>query len=92
MAVTREDLVKLAREAAGGIHRPPADCEGTYSTPWGTTETVTIACEHTIRDPASYDPPEWVLEAMERAYKRGARDATAVAMEASFAIAAAGAR
>lgn len=46
--ITREDMVRLARAAAGGIHRP-VDCE----------------C------PASYDPPEWVLEAMQLAFRVG---------------------
>jgi len=72
--MTREDFIKLAREAAGGIHRPPSHCEGVYNTPYGTTETVMIECEHTIRNPASYDPPEWVLDAMIRAYRRGLHD------------------
>jgi hypothetical protein len=49
--VTREDLVKLAREAVAGVHRP-SYCE----------------------NPASFDPHEWVLEAMERAYRRGRAD------------------
>lgn len=48
MPATREDLVRLAREAAGGIHRP-SYCE----------------------NPASFDPHEWVLEAMQRAYTNG---------------------
>jgi len=51
MPATREDLVKLAREAAGGLHRP------TY-----------------CANPAAFDPHEWVLDAMERAYKRGVSD------------------
>lgn len=51
MALQREDLVKLAREAVGGPHRP-SYCE----------------------NPASFDPHEWVLEAMERAYRRGRID------------------
>lgn len=51
MAIQREDLVKLAREAAAGTHRP-SYCE----------------------NPASFDPHEWVLEAMERAYRRGLAD------------------
>lgn len=56
MAATREDLVKLAREAAEGFHRP-SYCE----------------------NPASFDPHEWVLEAMQAAYKRGASDVGRVA-------------
>lgn len=74
MPATREDLVKIARTAAGGINRPPDHCEATYETQWGTTETITVECEHTVRNPASYDPPEWVLEAMQRAYAAGRRE------------------
>jgi hypothetical protein len=74
MPATREDLVRIAREAAGGINRPAAHCEGTYVAPWGATETVTVECEHTIRNPASYDPPEWVIDALRAAYERGDRD------------------
>lgn len=48
MPATREDLVKIAREVVGGVHRP------TY-------------CEN----PAAFDPHEWVLEAMQRAYFMG---------------------
>jgi hypothetical protein len=48
--MTREELVKLAREVVAGIHRPDY-------------------CEN----PASFDPHEWVLEAMQRAYERGQR-------------------
>lgn len=52
----REDLIRLAREAAAGPHRP-SYCE----------------------DPATFEPHEWVLEAMERAYNRGVRDGAAAA-------------
>lgn len=48
MAITREDLVKLARNVVTGPHRP------TY-----------------CANPAAFDPHEWVLEAMERAYNVG---------------------
>ena len=71
MPATREDLVKLAREAAGGLNRPSPTCEGTFTEPWGETKTVMIECSHSVRNPASYDPPEWVLDAMERAFRRG---------------------
>lgn len=80
MPATREDLVKIARQAAGGLNRPPADCEGEYTVPAGMaltageTITVRIACEHTVRNPAAYDPPEWVLDAIRAAYERGRRD------------------
>lgn len=47
----REDLIKLARAAVAGVHRP-SYCE----------------------NPASFDPHEWVLEAMELAYKVGRAD------------------
>lgn len=47
----REDLIRLAREAVGGVHRP-SYCD----------------------NPASFDPHEWVLEAMQRAYNRGRDD------------------
>lgn len=57
----REDLIKLAREAVAGSHRTLAD---------GSTETRLPA----HRDPASFDPPEWVIEAMQRAYNRGRDD------------------
>lgn len=45
----REDLIRLAREAVGGVHRP-SYCD----------------------NPASFDPHEWVLEAMKLAYGIGA--------------------
>ena len=47
----REDLVKLAREAVAGPHRP------SY-----------------CKNPAAFDPHEWVLEAMRAAYERGHLD------------------
>jgi hypothetical protein len=50
--ITREQLVKIAREAAGGISRP------SY-----------------CANPAAFDPHEWVIEAMQRAYEAGGRDA-----------------
>lgn len=46
--ITREELVRLARTAVTGVHRP-GDCE----------------------NPASYDPPEWAIEAMAAAWKAG---------------------
>ncbi len=49
--ITREQLVKIAREAVGGINRP-SYCQ----------------------NPAAFDPHEWVLEAMQRAYDRGRAD------------------
>ncbi len=49
--MTREDLVKLAREAVAGAYRP------SY-----------------CKNPAAFDPHEWVLEAMQRAYQRGHHD------------------
>lgn len=52
----REDLIKLAREAAGGPHRP-GYCD----------------------DPATFEPHEWVLEAMQRAYNRGRDDGAGAA-------------
>jgi hypothetical protein len=44
-------LVKIAREAVAGVHRPDY-----------------------CRNPATFDPHEWVLEALDRAYKRGLSD------------------
>lgn len=52
--MTREDLVKLARETVAGVNRP------SY-----------------CRNPAAFDPHEWVIEAMARAYERGRRDSHA---------------
>lgn len=49
--MNREDLIKLAREAARGPHRP------SYCT-----------------NSATFEPHEWVLEAMQRAYNRGRDD------------------
>ncbi len=49
--MTREELIKIARRAVEGVHRP-ADCE----------------------NPVSYDPPEWVVEALSNAYRRGFSD------------------
>lgn len=49
--MTREQLVKIAREVVEGINRP-SYCD----------------------NPASFDPHEWVLEAMQRAYERGRAD------------------
>lgn len=51
MPVTREDLVRFARQAVAGPNRP------TY-------------CDN----PATFDPHEWVLEALQLAYARGDRD------------------
>jgi hypothetical protein len=81
--LTHEDVVRIAREAVGGIHRPSAECEGTYTQPWGETVTVSIACEHSVTNPASYDPP--VLEAMQRAYRRGRQDESQAVMARSCA-------
>ena len=83
--ITREQLVRIARDAAGGLNRPPNHCEGSYTTPWGTTETVTIECEHTVRNPASYDPPEWILDAMRRAYLAGKGDGQVAALRIALA-------
>lgn len=74
MAATREDLVKMARIAVGGLNRPSELCEATFTQPWGETVTMDVACEHSVRNPAAYDPPEWVLDAMRAAYKRGRDD------------------
>ncbi len=74
MPATREDLVKLARLAAGGLNRPSALCEATYDAPWGETVTMQVECEHSVRNPAAYDPPEWVLDAMRAAYRHGRDD------------------
>ena len=66
--MTREDLVKLAREIVGGIHRPEDEC---------STEGIDRCghlCPLAVTNPAAFDPPEWVLEAMKRAYERGDRD------------------
>lgn len=52
MAAQREDLVRIARTAVAGIHRP-ADLE----------------------NPVTYDPDEWVLEALAAAWKAGAAEA-----------------
>lgn len=49
--MTREDLVRIARTAVAGIHRP-ADLE----------------------NPVTYDPDEWVLEALAAAWKAGAAE------------------
>lgn len=46
-----EEVVRLARQAVAGIHRP-SYCD----------------------NPASFDPHEWVLEAMQLAYRRGIAD------------------
>lgn len=83
MPATREDLVKIAREAVGGLHRPAELCEATGTHPWGESFTMQVACEHSVRNPASYDPPEWVLEAMQRAYERGRRDGAELAVPRS---------
>jgi hypothetical protein len=51
MMLTREQMVKVAREAAAGIHRP-SYCE----------------------NPSTFDPHEWVLEAIAEAYRLGQCD------------------
>lgn len=71
-AVTREQLVKLARECAGGIHRPTLECDASYEDDRGGIHIVTVECSRCgIRNSASYDPPEWVLEAMAKAFTAG---------------------
>jgi hypothetical protein len=68
--VKREDLVKLAREAVAGEHVVGPD----------GSETKLPA----VLDPGNFNPPEWVLEAMQRAYQRGvsvALNARAIAAE-----------
>lgn len=57
----REDLIKLAREAAGGPSKP-SYCD----------------------DPATFEPHEWVLDAMRLAYAQGRREEQ---QDASLAIA-----
>jgi hypothetical protein len=52
MATTREDLVKLARQAVAGDSRP------SY-----------------CKNPAAFDPHEWVIDAMKLAYLAGRTDA-----------------
>ena len=49
--MTREELIRLAREAAAGVNRP------SY-------------CDH----PATFDPHEWVLDAMVLAHKAAVRE------------------
>jgi len=74
--VNREDWIRIAREAVGGLNRPSALCEASYTVP-GSGEHVTLSmeCEHSVRNPAAYDPPEWVIDAIRAAYNRGAGDA-----------------
>lgn len=67
----REDLIKLARTAVAGSHRTLDD---------GSTETRLPA----HRDPASFEPPEWVLEAMQRAYEEGLADGSKSEREMPF--------
>jgi hypothetical protein len=57
----REDLIKLAREAASGAHVIGPD---------GSVTRLPA-----VLDATKFNPPEWVLEAMQRAYNQGARDA-----------------
>lgn len=73
----REEFVKMAREAVAGFNRPSVMCEATFTEPFGATRTLRIECERSVRNPASYDPPEWVLDAMRLAYKRGRSDSRA---------------
>lgn len=67
MSITREELVRIARTAVSGSNRPSAPCEG-------------IKCRHNmecalnVTNPAAFDPPEWVIEAMDRTYRRGYHD------------------
>jgi hypothetical protein len=49
--LTREQMVKVAREAAAGIHRP------SY-----------------CKNPSTFDPHEWVLEAIAASYRLGRAD------------------
>lgn len=72
--VEREEFVKMAREAVGGLNRPSVTCEAVFTEPFGATRTLRVECEHSVRNPASYDPPEWVLDAMRIAYRRGVAD------------------
>jgi hypothetical protein len=57
----RDELVRLARLAAAGAHRP-SYCD----------------------DPASFDPHEWVLEAMQRAYEEGLVEGAKLEAERPF--------
>lgn len=64
--MTREDLVRIIRAVCAGSHRTLPD---------GGTETKLP----TVVDPGSFDPPEWVLEAMAVAYRNGHRDGQSAA-------------
>lgn len=50
MTATREDLVRIARDA---LVAHPHDHDA---------------------DPVRYEPPDWLLDALKRAYERGDRD------------------
>lgn len=63
--MTREDLVRLARNAVSGTNRP-AYCD----------------------NPASFDPHEWVLDAMKAAYHFGRAEARIEDLERSNGMAA----
>lgn len=52
--MNREQLVRIARDAAAGINRP------SY-----------------CKNPSTFDPHEWVLDAMLAAYKAGAAESRA---------------
>jgi hypothetical protein len=57
----RDELLKLAREAVAGAHRP------SY-----------------CADPATFEPHEWVLEAMQRAYEEGLVEGAKLESERPF--------
>lgn len=54
----RDDLIRLARAAAGSTSRTLPDGSREHRLP-------------AVRDAETFEPPEWVLEAMKGAYARG---------------------
>lgn len=76
--MTREELVKIARECVGGVHRPEDECSFVSET------GAEHECPHGVGNPATYDVPEWVLEAMRRAYERGHEDGWKAESERPF--------
>lgn len=61
MAIQREDLVRIVRAAVAGESRTLND---------GSFERRLPA----VYDPATFEPPEWVIEAMRSAYSLGLND------------------
>lgn len=72
--ITREQLVKIARDVIGNAsYRPSDECSDASTIPG---EQFEHNCPLAVTNPASHDVPDWVVESMRRAYEQGREHAT----------------